>query len=221
MEMAIEFYSSAPASAGGNRDKAIELCDRMMALEPIRWRGAELRARTCMVVKDWTGVDEWFAKGIAWATDPGVARELHRQHALLYVNFAKDYPRAIAIATPFAEPGAPDADRFSFVIGQAAYRMNDCELAMIHDRRVVDAGDPPPSVLMELADCQERTGDLAGAASTLELFATRFKGHAKEEQVLISLNRLRAALKSRGIETPPPPPAPQAPAPATGNSRGV
>jgi len=190
--MAAEYYISVPPSAGGNRDRAILLTDRMMTMESVRCRGAELRARMSLIDKDWAGVDEWYDKGIAWAPNPDVARELHRQHAVLYLTFAKDYHRAIELATPFATPGAPDAHRFSFIIGQAAYRLGDCDTAITQYQRVVDSGEPLPVVLTELADCQEKRGDIAGAIRSLELFATTFKGNPNEEQVLISLNRLKA-----------------------------
>jgi len=195
LEMAAEYYTTAPPSAGGDRVRAADLTDRLMKLEAFRWRGAELRARICMVTKDWDGVDEWFGKGIEWAPDEATRRELRMQQALLYLNFRNDYERAIRLAEPYAEKGAPDADRFSFVIGQAAYRLGDCVLAIEHDTRVVEAGSPPPNTLRELAACQEQTGDLKGAIRTLELFITRFKGHPNEKDAIIDLNRIREAVK--------------------------
>lgn len=197
LEMAAEYYTTAPTSAGGSRERAIAMTDRMMAIEAIRWRGAELRARVTMVARDWAGVDEWFTKAIGWATDSAIERDLRVQQALLYLNFKRDFEGALRLASPYAEAGAPDGDRFSFIVGQAAYRLSDFELARKHYLRVVDAGDPPPNVLLELADCQQRAGDLEGALSSIELYLTRFPDHPRQIDAKMFRNRLRDLLDAR------------------------
>jgi uncharacterized protein HemY len=118
------------------------------------------------------------------------------QQALLYLNFKRDFEGALRLASPFAEAGAPDADRFSFIVGQAAYRLSDFELARTHLQRVVDAGDPPPNVLLELADCQQRAGDLAGALASIELYLERFPGHPKVVDAKMFRNRVRDLLEA-------------------------
>jgi tetratricopeptide (TPR) repeat protein len=197
LEMAAEYYSTAPTSAGGSREKSIAMTDRMMAIETIRWRGAELRARVAMVARDWAGVDDWFGKAIGWAPDAGIERELRVQQALLYLNFKRDYEAAMRMALPYAEAGAPDGDRFSFIVGQAAYRMSDFDLARTHHQRVVDAGDPPPNVLLELADCQQRSGDLEGALASIDLYLARFPEHPRQLDAKMFRNRLRDLIAAR------------------------
>ena len=209
LEMAAEYHTSAPAGAGGSRTRAIELTDAMMAIKPVRWRGAELRARICMVTQDWEGVDEWFARGIEWAPDQTIERDLRMQQALLYLNFRREYEGALQLALPYADDGHVDADRFSFVVGQAAYRLGDCDLAITHYQRVLDAGNPPPNAMLELADCLQRGGQLEAAAEVIERFLERFPGHPKERDVKLTLNTIRTmiaaqARTSPGSASPPP-----------------
>lgn len=208
LEMVAEYHTSVPAGAGGSRTRAIELTDAMMAIPSVRWRGAELRARICMVTQDWEGVDLWFARGIEWAPDTTIERDLRMQQALLYINFRHEYEGALALALPYANDGQPDSDRFSFVVGQSAYRLGDCDLAVTHYQRVIAAGNPPPSAMLELAECLQRTGDLQAAVDTINAFLNRFPGHPKERDVKLTRNTLQSLIAAQAQTKPgaaPPP----------------
>ena len=208
LEMAAEYYTSAPAGAGGSRTRAIDLTDALMTIKPVRWRGAELRARICMVTQDWEGVDEWFARAIEWAPEREIERDLRMQQALLYVNFRHEFEGAKALALPYADDGSPDSDRFSFVVGQAAYRLGDCDLARTHYLRVIAAGDPPPNAMLELADCLQRAGELEAAVDMIDQFLQRFPGHPKERDVKLTRNTIQTLIAARAQTdsgTAPPP----------------
>lgn len=205
LEMAVEYYATAPASAGGDREKAIMLSDRMMADEAIRWRGAELRALICMVGRDWDGFDRWSEQAILWATTPAAERDARMQQALIHLSFNQNYEKALALSEPFAQPGLPEADRFSFVVGQAAYRLGRYDLAAEHYRRVIEAGDPPPNALLDLSDCLRREGDLEGAIAMIDRFLERFPAHPRERDVRLTRSALDTQLQQRKQAEQPPP----------------
>ena len=164
------------------------LVNSRQTISDARWsEGLKMAQRLAILNRD-AEVAEWVRK-----LEPGAERPGEVQHDVgmqYFLGGKLDRALPYLIEAQRLDPGHADVE---YGLGQALLKAGRAEEALPHLKRGVDAGTTAPVAGYDLALALQATGDLAGAAKTIQGITPALKDTA---EVWLRIGRLAALVKA-------------------------
>jgi tetratricopeptide (TPR) repeat protein len=191
----VDFYSQAPAIAGGSKDKAETHAKALLAIPEGKgeFAGRMALAKLAAAREDWVEMDRQYTLAETAKGDGANPRAAMTTNALLLLQKAKDPKKALAIAERLAQQAPPDDMTPSYLLGEAQRQLGDCKAALTQFESVLAKRPEAQNSRFGAAACYEKVGDKAKAATNYEEFARRFPKDERASEASAAAKRLRKA----------------------------
>lgn len=192
----VQFYANAPGIAGGSLKKARQHAQALVDLGG-RWEssGHSLLAMVAAKDEDWEEAVKRHRLASEKATTARDRSDALGALGLMLVREKKDPAAALSVADEARALGVAEDTTADFVTGLARQQLKQYDLAVPAFREVIRKNPAAVNSRFALAECLEKTGDKAGAASVYEEFASKFPKDGRAADADSRAKKLRNALK--------------------------